>query len=85
MIVTSTNPTITLQESKKMIFTISIIMLYQCHLVKLGSQPIGEALVESIEHAKEYLTGALEQMLNLGQGSGPVDHGYVLGTMKYLK
>lgn len=45
----------------------------------------GEALVESIEHAKEYLTGALEQMLDLGQGSGPVDHGYVLDTMKYLK
>jgi len=31
---------------------------------------------EAVEQAKDYLTGALEAMLDLGSGSGPLDHGY---------
>ncbi len=36
----------------------------------------GYDLPESIRMAKEYLTGALSAGLNLGTGSGPVDHGF---------
>lgn len=34
----------------------------------------GCSLEESIQNAKEYLTGALKSMLDLGAGSGPLDH-----------
>lgn len=36
----------------------------------------GYGLDESVERAKEYISGALAAMLNLGKGSGPLDHGY---------
>ncbi len=36
----------------------------------------GKALPEAVRRAKEYLTGALSAGLNLGAGSGPLDHGY---------
>lgn len=36
----------------------------------------GKTLDESIEKAKEYLTGALRAGLNIGQGSGPLEHTY---------
>lgn len=35
-----------------------------------------KSLDESIENAKAYLTGALRVGLNLGEGSGPLDHTY---------
>lgn len=35
---------------------------------------IGLSLEESIEKAKEYITGALKAQLNLGMGSGPLNH-----------
>ena len=35
-------------------------------------------LDKSIQHAKDYLIGALSTHLNLGHGSGPLDHGYRL-------
>ena len=38
----------------------------------------GRTLDESIQNAKEYLTGALSAMLNLGKGSGPLNHTYRL-------
>ncbi len=38
----------------------------------------GHNLDRSIALAKEYLTGALNAMLDLGQGSGPLDHTYQL-------
>lgn len=38
----------------------------------------GYSLLESVRRAKSYLTGALQQMLDLGKGSGPLDHGYLL-------
>ncbi len=34
------------------------------------------SLYESVYKAKEYITGALAAMLNLGKGSGPMDHGF---------
>ncbi len=34
----------------------------------------GYGLREAVRLAKDYLTGALESMLDLGHGSGPVDH-----------
>lgn len=36
----------------------------------------GYSLEESIRRAKEYISGALEAMLDLGEGSGPMDHGF---------
>lgn len=38
----------------------------------------GEDLNQAIKNAKEYLTGALRAGLNLGKGSGPLMHNYVL-------
>ena len=38
----------------------------------------GHSLADSIKNAKAYLTGALEAMLDLGQGAGPLDHTYRL-------
>ncbi|MBO6115721.1 MAG: bifunctional hydroxymethylpyrimidine kinase/phosphomethylpyrimidine kinase [Ruminococcus sp.] len=38
----------------------------------------GLSLAEAIEAAKEYISGALSAMLDLGKGSGPLDHGYLL-------
>lgn len=36
----------------------------------------GKSLAESIRNAKDYLTGALADGLDLGKGSGPVNHCY---------
>lgn len=36
----------------------------------------GKSLTESVREAKRYLTGALESMLDLGAGCGPVNHMY---------
>ena len=38
----------------------------------------GYSLAESVERAKAYLSGALEAMLDLGNGSGPLMHNYAL-------
>lgn len=38
----------------------------------------GKTLDESIQYAKVYLTGALKAGLNLGSGSGPLNHTYQL-------
>ena len=32
----------------------------------------------AVKKAKDYISGALAAMLDLGQGQGPMDHGYVL-------
>lgn len=37
---------------------------------------LGEDLPTAVDHAKLYLTGALEAQLNLGHGSGPMDHAW---------
>ena len=38
----------------------------------------GYPLDQSVERAKDYISGALEAMLNLGRGSGPLDHTFCL-------
>ena len=38
----------------------------------------GRTLATSIENAKKYLTGALAAGLDLGHGSGPLEHTYAL-------
>ena len=38
----------------------------------------GYTLTLSVKRAKEYISGALEAMLDLGSGSGPLHHGYLL-------
>ena len=38
----------------------------------------GFSLAQSVRRAKAYLSGALEAMLDLGQGSGPMDHAFAL-------
>lgn len=38
----------------------------------------GFSLEESVKRAKEYISGALAAMLDLGAGSGPLDHGFYL-------
>lgn len=37
---------------------------------------LGRDLEEAIAKAKAYVTGALTDQMNLGQGSGPLNHGY---------
>ena len=38
----------------------------------------GFTLTESVKRAKEYISDALEAMLDLGQGSGPMHHAFDL-------
>ena len=38
----------------------------------------GYALAESVQRAKDYISGALAAMLDLGQGSGPMNHAFDL-------
>ena len=38
----------------------------------------GFSLEESVERAKDYISGALAAMLDLGKGSGPIDHGFAI-------
>jgi len=42
----------------------------------------GFALDESVKRAKEYISGALAAMLDLGQGSGPMNHAFELQGKK---
>lgn len=46
-----------------------------CNLAK------GLSYSESVQNAKEYLTGALSSGLDLGKGSGPVDHCYKINNI----
>ena len=38
----------------------------------------GYSLAESVQRAKDYVSGALAAMLNLGKGSGPMNHAFAL-------
>jgi hydroxymethylpyrimidine/phosphomethylpyrimidine kinase len=40
----------------------------------------GFTLEESVERAKAYISGALAAMLDLGKGSGPMDHGFAINN-----
>jgi len=39
---------------------------------------MGLSLSQSVYHAKKYISGALKANLNLGKGSGPMDHTYAI-------
>lgn len=38
----------------------------------------GYTLEDSVQRAKDYISGALSAMLDLGQGSGPMDHAFLI-------
>jgi len=38
----------------------------------------GCALEDAVQRAKDYISGALSAMMNLGKGSGPMDHAFVM-------
>ncbi len=40
----------------------------------------GYSLEEAVQQAKEYISGALAAMLNLGKGSGPMNHAFALNS-----
>ena len=42
----------------------------------------GHTMAEAVKLAKEYISGALGAMLDLGKGSGPMDHGYMISCDK---
>ena len=39
----------------------------------------GFALDEAVKRAKDYISEAMKAMLDLGKGSGPMDHGFAIG------
>lgn len=39
---------------------------------------MGQSLSKAVQNAKDYLSGALADMLDLGAGSGPLNHMYQL-------
>ena len=41
----------------------------------------GYDLETAVERAKDYISGALAAMLDLGKGSGPMDHGFAIETV----
>ena len=45
----------------------------------------GYDLASSIKNAKDYITGALKANLNLGKGSGPLNHMYNLWVKKDIR
>ena len=48
-----------------------------------GKLALGLSLEEAVRQAKEYLTGALRAGLNLGRGSGPLNHMYLYENQSY--
>ncbi|MBE7026322.1 MAG: bifunctional hydroxymethylpyrimidine kinase/phosphomethylpyrimidine kinase [Ruminococcaceae bacterium] len=40
----------------------------------------GFSLIESVQQAKEYVSGALSAMLDLGKGSGPLNHAFLIDS-----
>lgn len=45
----------------------------------------GFSLEESVQKAKDYISGALEAMLDLGKGSGPMNHAFILNKDLTIK
>ena len=46
---------------------------------------LGYSMEESVHNAKKYITGALRAGLNLGKGSGPLEHTYWLDINKEIQ
>ena len=53
-----------------------LIELLKEHCCHMGA--VGLTLEEAEKRAKQYLSGALSAMLDLGKGSGPLDHMYAI-------
>ena len=51
-------------------------VLYQALLLRIWQKDF--LWRTSVERAKEYISGALEAMLDLGKGNGPMNHGFYL-------
>ena len=45
----------------------------------------GCAMPEAVQKAKDYLTGTLAAMLDLGKGSGPLDHAFFVGETEFFE
>lgn len=58
--------------------TISMAQAVRCLRQIAGNLAMGHTMQESVENAKRYITGALQAGLNLGKGSGPLEHTYWL-------
>ena len=43
----------------------------------------GYPMPAAVQKAKDYLAGSLSAMLDLGKGSGPLDHAFCLGEMEF--
>ena len=43
----------------------------------------GFTLAESVQRAKNYISGALSAMLDLGKGSGPMNHAFIITPVHY--
>ena len=56
--------------SPKLIFTVSMALL--------RSLAKGRSLETSVQYAKNYISGALAAMLDLGKGSGPMNHAFAI-------
>ena len=66
-----------LQESV-LIIQIPMEQAVLYHLLLLPIWTKGFDLETSVERAKDYISGALAAMLDLGKGSGPMDHGFAI-------
>ena len=70
------------KEKQTIIAAGCIIGLISAALVFLGAIASNLAkgfdLETSVERAKDYISGALAAMLDLGKGSGPMDHGFAI-------
>ena len=53
-------------------------MIYSMLMNKSIDSIAGCSLQDSVKFAKDYITGALKQGLDLGQGNGPLDHTYII-------
>ena len=62
------------------VLTIQIPMETGCTLSSAIASNLAKGfdLETSVERAKDYISGALAAMLDLGKGSGPMDHGFAI-------
>ena len=65
-----------------MIILTHMELAVHCHQPLQRNLAQGLSIEGSVKAAKEYLTGALKAGLNLGSGSGPLDHTYWLDINK---
>ena len=67
-------PLETISAIDRNILRIGLYELAECR----DKVPPKVAINEAVELAKAYISGALAAMLDLGQGSGPMDHGFAI-------